>query len=120
MLDSPPDGPLHQTRPRPRRMALIREVVDAVRHFDVELGDAADILGGEAQDDLRVSDTDLRMVVGILGHLGDQVHEIHRLGEVLELNGSLDGFTFEFPVGHFFQGGGESAFIKQIGHNAAG
>jgi hypothetical protein len=81
---------------------LVHERVDLFREFEVEIGEATLAVRGKAQAHLAVADVDLGMMLVLLGDLGDAVHELDRLREVVELERALDVFLFEVPFREFF------------------
>ena len=56
------------------------------------------------------------MMIVLLGDLGDAVHEVHRLREIVELKEPLDVLFFEVPLGELFQPVLDVLIVEQIGH----
>src|SRR3954466_7288282 len=83
-----------------RRRGASPERVDALRHVEVALGQAALAVRRQRQPDLVPPvDEDVRVVVGRLGRLGDLVDVGHRRREVLELAVADDRAAVAAPVG---------------------
>src|SRR5207249_4559682 len=71
--------------PAPASAAALRQRVDPRRKLEVALGDPALRVRGERDRDLVPGDRQVRVVVHLLGGLGDPVHEVDRPPEVVEL-----------------------------------
>ncbi len=56
-------------------------LADGARQVEVAAGDAADVVAGEVDVDLRVGEHDVGVVVGGLGRLGDAGDELEPRGE---------------------------------------
>ncbi len=58
------------------------------------------------------------MVLLFLGDFGHEVHEIHRAREIVEVEGALDAFFVEFPLGHLFEVGLDFCGVEKVGHRS--
>jgi hypothetical protein len=74
-------------------------------------------VGRKNQADLVVADIDVGMMFLILGHFGDGVDEIDRLGEVIELERALDVFLLELPFRHLLEAVFQVVGFDQLSHN---
>lgn len=91
--------------PTRRRGGLVDEVVDALCELDIEIGDAADVVGGELEGDFHVLDADVWVVLGFLGDFPDGADKVDGVHEFFKFEDAGDVFFFDFPLGAFFEGG---------------
>lgn len=86
--------------------------VDDRGQVEVLGGQAAGVVGREREGDLVVADEDVGVVLEAFGILGQAIDKGHRLKEVLEPEGALDGFAGLGPCGC----ASESRLNFRIGH----
>lgn len=86
-----------------RRSELVRKLIRPGRKLEVLDRDSSRIMRLEGQGYATVPDENVGMVVEAFGLVRDLRDELHRLHEVLELIGSLDGISDMNPFGYGLQ-----------------
>src|SRR5215470_15823105 len=96
-----------------RLLAAVQRV-EMSRHRDVGGGEAAGRVGRQRQRHPVPLDQDVRMMVGLLSHVGDRPGEEHRVTKVLEFHRAVDAVAGARPVGQPGQSRCDLLFSEQI------
>lgn len=79
-------------------LALRNEFVCLLGESEVFFGDAAGVVGGEAEGDAGVANVDVGVVLGCFGEQGEVVDEINAGEEVVEFVGAGELVVDEAPA----------------------
>ena len=75
------------------------ELGDPAGQRDVTVGDAAGVVAGELDVEMRVAQVEVGVVVGLLRGVADGVEEAQAVGEVAGTEAGVEGRAEEAPVG---------------------
>ncbi len=88
---------------RAARCLLIDQRIDLLREIEIELRHAALAVGREDEAHFVKVNFDVRMMLQFFCELGDAVHKIDCLCEVIELESAFDCFSLVFPLREIFE-----------------
>ena len=98
-------------------LPLFGQGIDSFGKTKIKLGQAAFAVGRDNQTYFVVTNVDVWMMFLFLGHFGHCVHEINRIGKIIELKRAFDVLLLQFPLRDFLHSLFELALFDEVSHN---
>src|SRR4030095_15504228 len=96
---------------------LLGQSIDSFGKTKIKLGQSALTVGRENQMDFVVTNVDVWMVFFFLGHFSHSLHEINRIGKIIELKRAFDVLLLQLPLRDFLEPRFQLVRFHQISHN---
>jgi hypothetical protein len=96
---------------------LFGQGIDSFGKTKIKLGQTAFAVGRENQTHFVVTNVDVWMMFLFVGHFRHRVHEINRIGKIIELKRAFDVLLLQFPFRDLFHSLFELALFDEVSHN---